>query len=104
MVQPQSYLNVADNTGAKQLGVIRLLGGSFRRNAGIGDIVVASVKVCTPGGVVKKGGGAYPSQRHESEPLARLPRNMYRLARLFKISGQKRANRQVFACFFRSAL
>lgn len=55
MVQPQTLLNVADNTGAKQLGVIRIMGGSFRRSGGIGDIVVASVKVATPGGVVKKG-------------------------------------------------
>ena len=55
MVQPESRLKVADNTGAKELGVIRIMGGSFRRSGCIGDIVVASVKVCTPGGVVKKG-------------------------------------------------
>jgi len=55
MVQMQSILKVADNTGAKQIGVIRVLGGSFRRWGGIGDIVVASVKDATPGGVVKKG-------------------------------------------------
>ena len=55
MVQTESYLQVADNTGAKQIGVIRILGGSFRRAGGIGDVVVASVKVATPGGVVKKG-------------------------------------------------
>jgi len=55
MVQPQTYLKVADNTGAKQLGVIRILGGSWRRSGGIGDVVVASVKIATPGGVVKKG-------------------------------------------------
>jgi len=55
MLQPESRINVADNTGAKELGVIRIMGGSFRRSAGIGDIVVASVKFATPGGVVKKG-------------------------------------------------
>ena len=55
MVQQQSILNVADNTGAKTIMVIRCLGGSYRRTATIGDIVVASVKSATPGGVVKKG-------------------------------------------------
>ena len=55
MVQQQSILNVADNTGAKSLMVIRALGGSYRRYARVGDVVVASVKTATPGGVVKKG-------------------------------------------------
>jgi len=55
MVQMQTILKVADNTGAKTLGVIRVLGGSFRRSGGIGDIVVASVKTAIPGGSVKKG-------------------------------------------------
>ena len=56
MVQMQSILKVADNTGAKTLGVIRVLGGSFRRAGNIGDIVVASVKTAIPGGgTVKKG-------------------------------------------------
>jgi len=55
MVQPESRLKVADNTGAKELGVIRIMGGSFRRSGGIGDIIVASIKVATPGGTVKKG-------------------------------------------------
>jgi large subunit ribosomal protein L14 len=55
MIQPQSYLNVADNTGAKQVGVIRVLGGSWRRSGGIGCIVVASVKKALPDGTVKKG-------------------------------------------------
>lgn len=55
MVQPESRMNVADNTGAKEIGVIRILGGSFRRDGGIGDVVVASVKIATPGGMVKKG-------------------------------------------------
>jgi len=55
MVQMQSILKVADNTGAKTLGVIRILGGSVRRAGNIGDIVVASVKTAMPGGSVKKG-------------------------------------------------
>ena len=55
MVQQQTRLKVADNTGAKELMVIRCLGGSHRKYAEIGDIVVASVKSATPGGVVKKG-------------------------------------------------
>ena len=55
MVQQQSILKVADNTGAKEIMCIRCLGGSYRRYANIGDIIVASVKHATPGGVVKKG-------------------------------------------------
>lgn len=55
MIQQQSRLNVADNTGAKDIMCIRVLGGSFRRYANIGDIIVASVKSATPGGQVKKG-------------------------------------------------
>jgi large subunit ribosomal protein L14 len=48
-------LRVADNTGAKELKCIRVLGGSFRRYGGVGDVIVASVRKATPGGVVKKG-------------------------------------------------
>jgi large subunit ribosomal protein L14 len=55
MVQQESRLVVADNTGAKELLVIRVTGGSTRRYANIGDVVRASVKEATPGGVVKKG-------------------------------------------------
>ena len=55
MIQQQSLMKVADNTGAKELMCIRVLGGSGRRYAGIGDIVVASVKKAAPGGMVKKG-------------------------------------------------
>ena len=55
MIQQQSRLNVADNTGAKDIMCIRVLGGSLRRYANIGDIIVASVKAATPGGQVKKG-------------------------------------------------
>lgn len=55
MIQTESRLRVADNSGAKELLVIRVLGGTNKKYAKIGDIVVCSVKVATPGGVVKKG-------------------------------------------------
>ena len=55
MIQQQTLLKVADNTGAKELMCIRVLGGTGRKYANIGDVVVASVKKATPGGVVKKG-------------------------------------------------
>ena len=55
MIQQQSLMKVADNTGAKELMCIRVLGGTARRYAGIGDIVVCCVKKAAPGGVVKKG-------------------------------------------------
>ena len=55
MIQPQTLMRVADNTGAKELMCIRVMGGSKRKYANIGDVVVASVKKATPGGVVKKG-------------------------------------------------
>lgn len=55
MIRPQTRLKVADNTGAKEIMCIRLLGGSNRKYSNVGDIIVASVKSATPGGVVKKG-------------------------------------------------
>ena len=55
MVQMQTYLKVADNTGAKELMCFRVLGGTRRRYANIGDVVVCSVKKAAPGGTVKKG-------------------------------------------------
>ena len=55
MIQQQTLMKVADNTGAKELMCIRVLGGTGRRYANIGDVVVACVKKATPGGVVKKG-------------------------------------------------
>ena len=55
MVQQQTVLKVADNTGAKEIMCIRCLGGSYRKYAGIGDVIIASVKSATPGGTVKKG-------------------------------------------------
>ena len=55
MIQPLSWLKVADNSGAKEIMCIRVLGGSFRRSCNIGDVIVASVKSAIPGGKVKKG-------------------------------------------------
>ena len=55
MIQSQTRLTVADNTGAKEIMCIQVLGGSFRRYGGVGDVIVASVKEASPGGVVKKG-------------------------------------------------
>ncbi len=55
MIQQQTYMKVADNTGAKELMCIRVLGGTGRRYANIGDVVVATVKKAAPGGTVKKG-------------------------------------------------
>ncbi len=55
MIQQESRLKVADNTGAKEILCIRVMGGSTRRYASIGDVIVATVKDATPGGVVKEG-------------------------------------------------
>ena len=55
MIQEESYLKVADNTGAKEIHTIRVLGGSKRKYANIGDVIVASVRKAAPGGTVKKG-------------------------------------------------
>ena len=55
MIQEESYLKVADNTGAKELHCIRVLGGSKRKYGNIGDVIVASVRKAAPGGTVKKG-------------------------------------------------
>lgn len=55
MIQPQTRLKVADNSGAKEIMCIRVMGGSYVRSGNIGDVIVASVKTATPGGVVKKG-------------------------------------------------
>lgn len=55
MIQEESYLKVADNTGAKEIHCIRVLGGSKRKYGNIGDVIVASVRKAAPGGTVKKG-------------------------------------------------
>jgi len=54
MIQPQTRLKVADNSGAKEIMCIRVMGGSFRKTANIGDVIIASVKSAAPGGTVKK--------------------------------------------------
>ena len=55
MIQPQTRLKAADNSGAKELICIKVLGGSFRKTGNIGDVIICSVKTATPGGAVKKG-------------------------------------------------
>lgn len=55
MIQPQTYLKAADNSGAKEIMCIKVLGGSHRKSGNIGDVIIASVKTATPGGTVKKG-------------------------------------------------
>ncbi len=55
MIQPQTRLKAADNSGAKELMCIKVMGGSWRKTANIGDVIVCSVKTATPGGAVKKG-------------------------------------------------
>lgn len=78
MVQQQSRLKVADNTGAKELMVIRCLGGSYRKYAGVGDIVVASVKTATPGGVAKKGDVVKAVVVRTKKPIRRADGTMVR--------------------------
>ena len=60
MIQPQTRLKVADNSGAKEIMCFRVLGGSFRQSAGVGDVIVASVKTANPGGAVKKARSSRP--------------------------------------------
>ena len=55
MIQPESRLIAADNSGAKEIKCIKVLGGSFRKSGNIGDVIIASVQTATPGGAVKKG-------------------------------------------------
>ena len=69
MIQQESYLKVADNTGAKEIHCIRVLGGSKRKTGNIGDIIVASVRKATPGGTVKKG------ERREDGSYVRFDEN-----------------------------
>ena len=78
MVQQQTRLKVADNTGAKELMVIRCLGGSYRKYAGVGDIVVASVKTATPVGVAKKGDVVKAVVVRTKKPIRRADGTMVR--------------------------
>ena len=79
MIQVQTMLHVADNTGAKRLMCIRVLGGSLRQYASVGDIIVCTVKEATPGGVVKKGDvvRAVVVRTKKRSPPAR--RNLYQI-------------------------
>jgi len=72
VIQVQTRLNVADNTGAKEIMCIKVLGGSHRRYASIGDIIVASVKSAAPGGVVKKGDVVHAVVVRTKKPIRRL--------------------------------
>lgn len=71
MIQPQSMLTVADNTGGKRVMCIRVLGSSDRRYAGIGDVIVAAVKEAMPGGMVKKGEVVKAVIVRTAKPIAR---------------------------------
>ena len=72
MIQPQTRLKVADNSGAKEIMCIRVLGVSFRRDGSIGDIIVASVKTATPGGTVKKGDVVKAVIVRQHKPIRRV--------------------------------
>ena len=72
MIQPQTRLKVADNSGAKEIMCIRVLGGSFRRDGSIGDVIVASVKTATPGGTVKKGDVVKAVIVRQHQPIRRV--------------------------------
>ena len=78
MVQQQTVLRVADNTGAKEIMCIRCLGGSYRKYARVGDIIVASVKSATPGGVVKKGEVVKAVVVRTKKPIRRADRSYLR--------------------------
>ena len=78
MVKQQTILKVADNTGAKEIMCIRCLGGSYRKYAGVGDIVVASVKTATPGGVAKKGDVVKAVIVRTKKPIRRADGTMVR--------------------------
>ena len=76
MIQQQTYLKVADNTGAKEIMCIRVLGGSGRRYANIGDVIVASVKKAAPGGV-EKGRCCKSGRCKNSKRRSQSRRNLY---------------------------
>jgi large subunit ribosomal protein L14 len=74
MIQQQTRLAVADNTGARELQVIKVLGGSRRRYANVGDVVVCAVKAATPGGMVKKGDVVHAVIVRSVKGIGREPR------------------------------
>ena len=75
MIQQESYLKVADNTGAKEIHCIRVLGGSKRKYGNIGDVIVASVRKAAPGGTVKKGEVVKAVIRREDGTYVRFDEN-----------------------------
>ena len=88
MIQQQSYLKVADNTGAKEIMCIRVLGGSRRRYANIGDVIVASVKKAAPGGTVKKGDVVMTAHTSDSTKMRLLSSVMTRTPAVPVFSGR----------------
>lgn len=78
MIQQQTRLKVADNTGAREIMCIRCLGGSYRKTSNIGDVIVASVKSATPGGVVKKGDVVKAVVVRTKKPIRRADGTMVR--------------------------
>ena len=80
MIQPQTRLKVADNSGAKEIMCIRVLGGSYRKSANIVDAIVASVKSASPGGAAPEGSGAGPSVIGRPDAIGRRARRRRRAA------------------------
>ncbi len=78
MIQSESRVKVADNTGAREIGVIKVLGGAKRRYARVGDVVVASVKEATPGGMVKRGEVVHAVIVRTKSPIRRRDGSMIR--------------------------
>ena len=97
MIQQESRLKVADNTGARELLCIRVMGGSTRRYANIGDVIVASVKDATPGGVVKKGDVVKAVVVRTKKPIRRADGSYLRFdenaAVIIKEDGTPKGNR-----------
>ena len=110
MIQQESRLKVADNTGAKELLCIRVLGGSTRRYANIGDVIVATVKDATPGGVVKKGDvvkavvvRTVKGARRKDGSYIRFDENEPTWNTYFWTSSQRAQRQEVYEdCFFSS--
>ena len=79
MIQPQTRLKVADNSGAKEIMCIRVLGGSFRRDGSIGDVIVASVKTATPGGAGEEGRRGQGRDRASGQEQAPSRRQLHQV-------------------------
>ena len=89
MIQPQTRLKAADNSGAKELMCIKVLGGSFRKTGNIGDVIVCSVKTATPGGAVKKGEKVKVYKFHRRKGYRRTQghREQYQEIKFSKVQG-----------------